>query len=151
MEQITFIMLCGLPASGKSTKAQELAKLYNATVFSSDALREELYNDVNNQEHNQELFVELHKRIKDCLKSGKSAIYDATNLSCKRRMVFLTELKGIFCEKICILMATPYEECIKRNSERERKVPESVMKRMLTNLCDPQITEGWDYIHVIYS
>ena len=72
-----FIMMVGLVASGKSTKAKELADEYNATIFSSDALREEMFNDINNQAHNQELFVELHKRIKDCLRSGKNAIYDA--------------------------------------------------------------------------
>ena len=52
-----FIMMCGLVASGKSTRVKELAKEYNATIFSSDALREELFNDVNDQEHNQELFA----------------------------------------------------------------------------------------------
>ena len=52
MDQPKFIMLCGLPASGKSFKAQELAKLHEATIFSSDALREEMFNDVNDQTHN---------------------------------------------------------------------------------------------------
>ena len=42
-----FIMMCGLVASGKSTKAKELAKEYNATIYSSDALREEMFGDVN--------------------------------------------------------------------------------------------------------
>ena len=46
MESIPiFTMLVGLPASGKSTYAQELAKEYNSTVFSSDALRAELWGD----------------------------------------------------------------------------------------------------------
>ena len=146
-----FIMLCGLPASGKSTKAQELAKLYDATVFSSDALREELYNDVNNQKHNQELFAELHKRIKDCLRSGKNAIYDACNINYKRRMAFLTELKHIPCKKICALMAIPYKECLKRNAERERKVPEGVIERMYRNFDVPWYYEGWDSIEVHFN
>ena len=123
------IMLVGLPASGKSYKAQELAQEYNAEIFSSDALREELFGDVNHQADNNKLFIELHRRIKACLKSGKSAIYDACNIAYKRSMAFIQELKNIPCEKICILMATPYEECLKRNAERERKVPEEVIKR----------------------
>ena len=52
-----FIMCCGLPASGKSTKAQKLAEQYNATIFSSDALREELFGDIDHQDNNQELFI----------------------------------------------------------------------------------------------
>ena len=146
-----FIMMVGLVSSGKSYKAEQLAKEYDATVFSSDKLREELYGDVNDQSHNQELFVELHRHIKECLRSGKSAIFDATNISYKRRMAFLKELKNIPCEKICVLMATPYEECLKRNAERERKVPESVIKRMYMNFNVPYWYEGWDDIQVEYS
>lgn len=149
MNMPTFIMMCGLVASGKSTKAQELAREYNATVFSSDALREEMFNDVNDQEHNQEMFVELHRRIKECLRNGKSTIMDATNISYKKRMDFLRQLKDIPCEKICVLMATPYEECLKRNSERERKVPEYAIKRMYMNFNIPYWYEGWDDIQVV--
>lgn len=151
MNMPIFIMMCGLPASGKSTKAQELSKEYNATVFSSDALREELFGDVNEQSRDQELFLELHRRIKDCLRDGKNAIYDACNRDYKRRMAFLAELKNIPCQKKCIIMATPYEECIKRSKLRERKVPEHVIKRMYFNFHVPALYEGWDDIQVIYS
>lgn len=146
-----FTMLCGLPASGKSTVAQKLAEECDATIFSSDALREELFGDVNHQDNNQELFIELHRRIKNCLKDGKSAIYDACNISYKRRMAFLAELKNIPCEKICVLMATPYEECLRRNVERERRVPEHVIKRMYMSFNIPYWYEGWDYIEIEYS
>ncbi len=144
-----FIMMCGLPCSGKTVRAKELAKEYNATVFSSDALREEMFGDANDQEHNQELFIELHRRIKEYLRNGKSAIMDATNISYKKRMAFLQELKNIPCEKICVLMATPYEECLRRNVERERKVLEYVIKRMYTSFNIPYWYEGWDDIQVI--
>lgn len=143
------IVLVGLPASGKSTYAQTLAKEHNAIIFSSDSLREEMYNDINCQEHNQELFVELHKRIKDCLRSGKSAIMDSTNINYKRRMAFLAELKNIPCEKICVFMFTPYEECLRRNAARDRKVPEYVVKRMYTSINIPYWYEGWDDIEVV--
>ena len=146
-----FIMLCGLPASGKSTKAKIFAEEHNAIIFSSDALREEMFGDINHQDNNQELFIELHRRIKDCLKNGKSAIYDACNISYKRRMAFLAELTNIPCKKICILMATPYEECLKRNSGRERNVPEYVIERMYMNFNIPYWYEGWDHIEIEYS
>lgn len=151
MNRPKFIMMCGLVCSGKSYKAQELSAEYDAIIFSSDTLREELYNDINNQEHNQELFVELHRRIKECLRSGKSAIMDATNLNYKKRMAFLNELKNIPCEKICVLMATPYETCLQRNSERERKVPEHAIKRMYMSINIPYWYEGWDDIQIVYS
>lgn len=147
----TMIMMVGLVGSGKSYMAQELAKEYDATIFSSDELRVELLGDINDQKHNQELFVELHRRIKDCLREGKSAIYDACNINYKKRMAFLSELKHIPCKKICVLMATPYEECLKRNAERERKVPEDVIKRMYMNFNIPYWYEGWDDIQIEYG
>ena len=143
------LLMCGLPCSGKSTMAQSLAKEYNAIVFSSDELRSEMFGDINDQSHNQELFVELHRRIKECLKSGKSVVFDATNISYKRRMAFLAELKKIPCEKICVLMATPYEWCLERNAKRERKVPEGVIKRMYMSIDIPYWYEGWDDIKVV--
>ena len=144
-------MMCGLVASGKSTHAKCLSERYNAEIFSSDALREELYGDINCQDHNQELFVELHKRIKVCLRDGKNAIYDATNINYKKRMAFLAELKYIPCEKCCVLMATPYEECCERNSKRDRKVPEHVIRRMYMGFDIPHTFEGWDDVTIVYS
>ena len=144
-------VLVGICGSGKSYKAQELAQEYNAEIFSSDALREALFGDVNHQADNNKLFIELHRRINDCLRSSKIAIYDACNISYKRRMAFIQELKNIPCEKICILMATPYEECLKRNKERDRKAPEEVIKRMYMNISIPYVYEGWDNIIVEYN
>ena len=114
------VMMVGLPASGKSTIAYNLAMENNYIVFSSDALREELYLDINDQTHNHELFVELHKRIKTALKEGNNVIYDACNLSSKRRVAFLQELKRIPCRKECIIAATPYEQCL-RKSDKDYK------------------------------
>ena len=146
----SFVMMCGISGSGKSTVAKELAEEYDATIFSSDALREELFGDVNDQEHNQEVFIELHRRIKAHLSLGKSAIMDSTNLSYKKRMAFLQELKNIPCEKICILVATPYVQCVERNAQRDRKVPKYALERMYHSIDIPYWYEGWNTIGITY-
>ena len=151
MNKPKMILMVGLPCSGKSTKSKELAEKYDATIFSSDELRIEMFGDVNDQTHNQELFVELHKRIKDCLISGKSAIYDACSINYKRRMAFLAELKNIPCEKICVVMAIPFTVCKMRNKVRERKVPVHVIMRMYKNFNLPYWYEGWDDIEIEYG
>lgn len=148
---IKFFMMIGLPASGKSEQAKKLAEEYNAEIFSSDELRVEMFGDVNHQEDNNALFNELHKRIRECLAFGKSAIYDACNINYKRRMEFLKSLNKISCEKIAVIMATPYEVCLERNVQRERKVPEHVIKRMYMNWNTPYLYEGWDDIQIVYS
>lgn len=146
-----FTMLAGLPASGKSTYAIKLSLEDNAVIHSSDRLREILYRDENCQEKNNELFTTLHRRIKNDLKDGNSVIYDATNISYRRRMSFLKELKKIECEKVCVIVATPYEMCLIRNQERDRKVPEHVIKKMYMNWNTPYWYEGWDDIQIKYT
>ena len=59
-----FIMMVGLPASGKSTYALELADTYNANIHASDSISEELSGDINNQDINDIVFKTLHNRIK---------------------------------------------------------------------------------------
>ena len=146
-----FIMMIGLPASGKSYKAKELSQLYNANIHSSDKLRLELFGDENIQGGNDTLFSELHKRIKDDLNVNKSVIYDATNISYKRRMNFLSEIKKYNCNKIVVIIATPYDECLKRNQNRNRVVPEHVIRKMYMNWNTPYWYEGWDDIRIEYG
>lgn len=148
---ITCIMMVGLPGSGKSYRANRLAEEHNANIHSSDAIREELSGDINNQDINDLVFKTLHNRIKEDLRNGKNCIYDACNISYKRRMTFLQELKNIPCEKICVLMATPYEECLKNNANRDRIVPDYVIERMYRNFDVPCNYEGWDDIEVMWN
>lgn len=144
------IMLCGLSGSGKSEYAKQLKKEFsNSFIFSSDDLREELYGDVNDQSHNHELFNELHRRIKSCLKNGHDAIYDATNIKSKLRIAFLKELKNIPCHKICWIIWRPYHECILLNRGRDRIISDDVIKRQYTNWQTPWYFEGWDDIQIL--
>ena len=145
-----FICMVGLPGSGKSTYAAKLAKQYNAVVCSSDDLREKLFGNATNQKHNVDVFEVLHKNIKDALYSGQNVIMDSTNISYKRRMAFLQELKNIPCEKICVLMATPYDQCLKNDTLRDRHVPEYVIERMYRQFDIPWYYEGWDSIWLEY-
>lgn len=143
-----FYMLVGLPGSGKSTIAKKMIeKNPNIKVFSSDSLRKELWGDENKQGDNSELFNELHTRIKDCLSLGNDCIYDATNISAKRRTAFLNNIKSIKnVNKVCIFALTSIEKCYKNNKKRERQVPEDVIKNMYLRFDIPQYREGWDKI-----
>lgn len=142
-----FTMLVGLPASGKST----YAAWEWAITHSSDALRQELYGDVNCQEKNADLFAILHQRIKDDLRNGSDCIYDATNIDKKKRTAFLAELKNIPCHKKCIVFMTPYEVCLEQNQKRDRRVPEEVIRRMYLKWSPPNYAEGFDEIEIIYN
>lgn len=148
-----FYMLVGISGSGKSFIANELKHIYREKlkIFSSDAIREELWGDENDQRNPQKVFQLLHKRLKKALKNRYNVVYDATNLSRKRRIAFIKELKRIPCFKSCLIVATPFEKCIENNSKRERKVPVEVIRRQRESFQCPYFYEGWDSINIMNS
>ena len=152
MNKPSFIMMVGLPGSGKSTYAKTLTldgKPY--IIHSSDKLREELYGDAAIQGDNNKLFAELHKRIKEDLRCGENVVYDATNIKKKNRIAFLRELEDIPCHKDCIVMATEYKACVYNNEHRERKVPPEVIRRMFLNYQPPHEIEGFREIIYVFT
>lgn len=151
----TLFMMIGIPCSGKSEYANTIMNTLQGdqrpNIYSSDKIREEMFGDINDQSHNHDLFLEIHRRIKSDLKNGKSAIYDATNLSKTKRIRFLNELKNIRCTKCACVMLTPYQVCVERNKMRSRKVPEDVIRRMYLGWQPPYYHEGFDHISLIAS
>ena len=140
----------GYPGSGKSTYCNQFKDKQDYVVISSDSIRAEL-GDINDQSRNNEVFNILHERTKDALKNGFNVIQDSTNLSRKNRRHTLEQLKNINCEKVCILFATPYVQCLARNFARNRQVPEGAMVRMYKSFQTPWFSEGWDDIQIVWA
>lgn len=144
---VYFHMLVGCPASGKSTWA-ELSK-NKAVVVSSDAIRGELYGDESVQKDHQRVFSIAKERIINALNQGKDVIFDATNITYKNRKNIMSEVnkfEDVF--KFCDIFAEPIEVLLERNANRERKVPEEVIERMMRNFEMPVYTEGFDVINI---
>jgi len=146
------ILLCGLPASGKSTYTKKLQEK-GYKIHSSDAIREELYGDASIVEDHAKVFDILHSRLIKDLVDGLDVVFDATNISYKKRMGFLQKVKKVKLNVECIAVyfATPYEDCLKNNNKRERLVPEHVIKNMYLNLYIPQLYEGFDKVEIVHN
>lgn len=152
MARPIFIMMVGVPGSGKSTRAKELAVEFEAEIFSSDEIRAELYGDASDQTDHAKVFRLLESRLLDCLKRGKSAIYDATNISSKHRAHFVRTVRSVsdaYCR--CEIVATEPAICHGRNLERDRVVPAEVIDRMIKNFQVVTPAEDWDVVEIYRS
>lgn len=147
------IMMVGVAGSGKSTIAMRIASQMKEEVvlLSSDAIRGEIYGDENCQRDPGRVFDIMHQRTVAALSQGISVIYDATNLSCKRRMNFLKSISHIDCYKECVVVVTTPEDIEERMKFRDRKVPMEVVHRQMCQFQCPNHYEGWDNIKIVYN
>ena len=140
-----FVMLVGAPASGKSTWAEKMCKGF--TIVSSDAIRGELYGDESVQDNPTKVFSIAHERILKALAAGEAVVFDATNMKYKNRMSIMREVNQIKnLNKVCHIFAEPYYILYERNRERDRHVPEEVIRRMVHGFETPTRAEGFNSI-----
>ena len=143
-----FVMMIGLPGSGKTYRAHRLGEQFgcNFVVCSSDEYRQRLFGSERDQEHNDVVFRRLHNDIKEYLSSGKNVIFDATNVSAKKRYAFLDSISSIPCKKIAYVMPVGVQKSKERDVLRERSVGFHVINKFASAFQFPQKYEGWDLI-----
>lgn len=144
-----FYMTVGCPASGKSTWAEQYRDGF--TIVSSDAIRADLYGDESIQGNPVEVFELAKKNIVDALRQGKDVIFDATNMKYKNRMNIMHEVNKFSSEyliKVCEIFVEPIEILLERNANRERHVPEHVIRRMMRQFEMPTLAEGFNLINI---
>ncbi len=136
------MLLVGLPGSGKSTWASG-----KPGVLSSDALRELLADDPNNQDIHVRVFRVLRDLLKHRLELKRPITYvDATNLTPRERRPYI-RLAGLFDAKIeALFFDVPVSECIRRNGSRGRTVPDEVIHKMAERLVAPELNEGFSRV-----
>lgn len=135
-------MMIGIPGSGKTTKAKEIAEKEKAIWISSDEIRKELFGDESDQKNHPKVFLEVEKRMLKALELGKDVIYDATNLSRKRRMHILTTTLREY-DVVGQVLLTPIDVCMVRDENRGRLVGERKIKKMYKNFQFPFRWEGF--------
>lgn len=102
-------LLCGLSASGKSQHTSIVANNRNSEciILSTDAIRANICGRVEDQSKNKEVFQTFHSLIVKYLKNGIDVVAEATNITMKSRRSILNVIKGIDCEKVCVVIVKP--------------------------------------------
>lgn len=121
--------------------ARTLAKRHNARIFCHDELIK-----ANSEQSGATVKHQMHKDAAAALLEGRNVILDAMYTSKHYRKQVLAAVKGVPCEKILLVLKTPYEECLRRNANRAHPIPESVIEWTQALYQAPDISEGWDKI-----
>ncbi|MDA8234660.1 MAG: ATP-binding protein [Clostridia bacterium] len=135
-------IMCGLPGSGKSTYARELPGRY----VSTDEIREFVTGDARNIYHDDLVFTMAREMVKQFLKGGEDVVYDATNLTRADRKK-AAKWAGDRPVRV-VWVDCPLELALERNRERERQVPEEVIRRMAKRFQIPNEEEGYEIINI---
>ena len=128
-------VLRGLPGSGKTTYAQREASEGEAVVLSRDSLRDMLHPTGHGGvlDGAEEVLISdtLRAMAVRLLGDGKEVVIDATNLRDKyvREWLTLAHGRGHNID-IVDFRAEPLETCLENNANRERQVPEHVIRDM---------------------
>ncbi|MBD2536539.1 WYL domain-containing protein [Nostoc flagelliforme FACHB-838] len=146
--------LIGIPGSGKTTFAVELAKLGNYRIVSTDAIRQQLYGDASIQGEWSQIEEKVISEIVDAIAQGDSVIYDATNAKRIWRIDLLIKLNSsLAClvqqgEEVLWMgwyLQTPIATCKLWNQKRTRQVPDMIIENMHKSLLEfpPVAAEGF--------
>lgn len=140
-------LLCGIPASGKSTWARNFfdANL-TANWVSRDKIRFSLLKDGEDYfAHESEVWQKFVNRCVNSIENFEYTIVDQINLNwASRRKIIKAIQDGISgaydYEIIPVYFLTDYDTCVKRNYKRKgrRRVPEYQMKRMRDSFTHPE-------------
>ncbi len=139
-------ILIGVPASGKSTFARELAKHCAGCLISTDQIRGQLYGDERIQGSWPEIFAEVERQFAQAIKQGMSPVYDATNVKRVWRISLLEQLR-VYAQVRWIgwWIQTPLNQALIWNQRRSRRVPSEVIRTMYQQLMffPPWLGEGF--------
>jgi predicted kinase len=122
-------VMCGAPGSGKSTQAQKIADIENASIVSGDRIRYELYGDACIQGNWAEIHDEIESQVANAAALRRPVILDGTHWKKSYRSEAITLLKSYGYIRIEAIVCNPsLETCVARNLSRSRNVPDYVLK-----------------------
>jgi predicted kinase len=161
MQMPTAIVLCGLPALGKSTRATQIAEMnLGAFVYSTDRYVEnvaahrgltysEVFADVIDQATKS-----MNGWLDMALRDRADIVWDQTNLTVKKREKILRRLKnaGYRVECECFVPPEPgHLDDLKAwksrlNSRPGKIIPQHVLNSMYASYVLPTAQEGFDSV-----
>ena len=125
--------MVGAPGAGKSTYAKKLAIKEKATIISGDDIRAELFGSASVQGNWGEIWDRVEELVAESC--GRSVIFDGTHCRKDYRAEAVTLLRAYGYGYIqAIVLQTSLPLCLERNAQRQRNVPEHIIKQMHSDM-----------------
>lgn len=136
-EQPKLIVLCGLPASGKSTYAARLG----VTVASADAIRTANANPSHE-------FAKMHATLRAALRAGKHVVADACSLRPNERLALQRIGRDCYARCELVVFMVPWHVCLRRDAARAQsaKIDWVKWRGLLDDAWRAAPREHWDRV-----
>lgn len=147
------ILMSGVAGSGKSTWANNYAKNnINTLILSTDEIRQNLFHtQYPNRESEKIIRKTICDRAREAASQNINVIIDSAVVKNKSIMRWYRQLNSYFKIKELVVIDTPLEKCLQQNRQRERHVPEDVIREMYSfkEPLSKEIIDSFDNIIII--
>ena len=142
------LVLCGIPASGKTTFAENIQKLVEnempVRIVSTDYWRDAEYYAEFKPSNEQRVRKAALEKTRELLTEGFSVIHDDTNYYTSMRHDLFEISKAKDCVFGIIQITTPINASLMWNKQRNQMIPEEVIIRIHEKFEDPGTKYAWD-------
>lgn len=152
-------VMVGLPATGKSTRVQDMCAMDpDVFVYSTDAILERIaeqlgktYNDVF-EAHIKSAQTEADIWLAEAIKNKQNIIWDQTNLGVKKRAKIINRMRRAGYTVNCECVVPPAGDSqnedwwFRLNDRPGKNIPDHIMKNMMDTYAIPTEDESFDSI-----
>lgn len=133
------LLMSGPAGSGKSTWAKEYIKNnLNTIIISSDEIRYELFKSYwLTKDEEKQIIPEMLRRVQLAASQGIDVIIDVAVCKNKSRTKWYNRLRQYYKNILLVIIDVPLEISLKQNEERDRHVPEKVIRDMYDMFDEP--------------
>ena len=142
----TVTVMCALPGSGKDTY---IKKNLDQPILSLDDIRREHKISPKDKKGNGQVIQLAKEKAKEHLRAKTSFVFNATNITKDMRSRWIGLFTDYNARVKIIYIEVPYKTLLKQNSDREHKVPENIIDKLIGKLEMPDFKEAHEVEYII--
>ena len=142
----TVTMMCALPGSGKDTYIEKHLEI---PVLSLDDIRRAHKIAPTDKKKNGQVIQLAKEKAKEFLRSKTDFVFNATNISTDIRNRWISLFTDYNARVKIVYIEVPFRKLKKQNANRDHKVPEAVIDKMIGKLEMPTVREAHDLEFVV--